>query len=86
MLTYLAANGLTFSEPTQAAEDAWTELIYRDFARTLMADANAWWVKTTVKPDGTIVRRTLVYVGGGPEYRKRCEQVAYGGYEGFTLA
>lgn len=31
-------------------------------------------------------RRTLVYVGGGPEYRKRCEEVAYGGYEGFELA
>jgi cation diffusion facilitator CzcD-associated flavoprotein CzcO len=86
MLCYMTASGLSFSEPTQAAEDEWTELVYRDFARTLMADANAWWVKTTTKPDGTVVRRTLVYVGGGPEYRKRCEQVAYGGYEGFTLA
>lgn len=82
----MTANGFSFSEPTQEAEDEWTETVYRDFARTLMVDANAWWVKTTTKPDGTLVRRTLVYVGGGPEYRKRCEQVAYGGYEGFTLA
>ncbi|WP_219893487.1 2-oxo-Delta(3)-4,5,5-trimethylcyclopentenylacetyl-CoA monooxygenase [Aquisediminimonas profunda] len=86
MLCYMTANGFSFSEPTQEAEDAWTEMIYRDFSRTLMAEANAWWVKTTTKPDGTVVRRTLVYVGGGPEYRKRCEQVAYGNYEGFTLA
>lgn len=86
MLRYMRANGLSYSEPTREAEDQWTEAIYRDFARTLMADANAWWVKTTTRPDGTEVRRALVYVGGGPEYRKRCEQVAYNGYEGFVLA
>ena len=86
MLVYLTAKGLSFAEPSQAAEDEWTESIYRDFARTLLAEANAWWVKTTTKPDGSVVRRTLVHVGGGPEYRKRCEQVAYHDYEGFELA
>jgi cyclohexanone monooxygenase len=50
-----------------------------------MADTNAWWIRTSVKPDGTVVRRTLVYVGGAPEYRKRCAQVAYAGYEGFEF-
>ncbi|CAH0496157.1 NAD(P)/FAD-dependent oxidoreductase [Novosphingobium sp. CECT 9465] len=86
MLVYMAAKGLTFAEASQAAEDEWTESVYRDFARTLLAEANAWWVRTTTKPDGTIVRRTLVHVGGGPEYRKRCEQVAYMDYEGFEMA
>jgi cyclohexanone monooxygenase len=52
----------------------------------MLTDANARWVKTTTKPDGSVVRRTLVHVGGGPEYRKRCEQVAYHDYEGFELA
>ncbi|CAN5158249.1 NAD(P)/FAD-dependent oxidoreductase [soil metagenome] len=86
MLSYMNVRGLTYSQPTQAAEDKWTNAVYADFARTLMADTNAWWIKVTHKPDGTIVRRTLVYVGGGPEYRKRCEEVAYNGYEGFELA
>ena len=86
MITYMEARGLTVSEPEQKAEDEWTEAIYKDFSRTLLAEANAWWVKTTTKPDGTVVRRCLVFVGGGPEYRKRCEQVAYMGYEGFELA
>ncbi|MDP3552288.1 MAG: NAD(P)/FAD-dependent oxidoreductase [Novosphingobium sp.] len=86
MLVYMAAKGLSFAEASQAAEDEWTESVYRDFARTLLAEANAWWVKTTTKPDGTIVRRTLVHVGGGPEYRKRCEQVAYMDYAGFEMA
>lgn len=86
MVTYMKAKSLVYSSPTEAAEEMWTEEIYRDFARTLLAEANAWWVKVTEKPDGTIVRRTLVHVGGGPEYRKRCEQVAYCDYEGFELA
>jgi len=86
MISYMQDRGLTFAEPTKAAEDQWTEEVYRDFARTLLAEANAWWVKTTTKPDGSVVRRTLVHVGGGPEYRKRCEQVAYCDYEGFELA
>ena len=51
-----------------------------------MADINSWWIKVTHKPDGSVVRRTLVYVGGGPEYRKRCEEVAYHHYEGFELS
>lgn len=86
MVSYMKDRGLTFSEPTQAAEDMWTEEVYRDFSRTLLAKGDAWWVRKTVQPDGTIVRRTLVHVSGGPEYRKRCEQVAYADYEGFELA
>ncbi|WP_318011121.1 TonB-dependent receptor [Sphingobium sp. 3R8] len=86
MLCYMKAGNYSRSQPSQAAEKQWTDAVYADFARTLMADTNAWWVKVTHKPDGTTVRRTLVYVGGGPEYRKRCEEVAYGDYEGFELA
>ncbi|MFX4084241.1 flavin-containing monooxygenase [Sphingobium yanoikuyae] len=86
MLTYMSDRGLTCSEPAQAAEDRWTQAVYADFARTLMADTNAWWIKVTHKPDGSVVRRTLVYVGGGPDYRRRCEEVAYNDYEGFELS
>jgi cation diffusion facilitator CzcD-associated flavoprotein CzcO len=86
MLIYMRTRGLTYAQPTAAAEKEWTDAVYADFARTLMVDTNAWWIKVTHKPDGTVVRRTLVYVGGGPEYRKRCEEVAYNGYEGFEFA
>lgn len=86
MITYMHVRGLASSEPTQQAQDAWTEEVYRDFSRTLLAEANAWWVRVVEKPDGTIERRSLVHVGGGPEYRKRCEQVAFHDYKGFELA
>lgn len=86
MLIYMKQRGLLLSEPRQDAEEAWTQSVYADFARTLMADTNAWWIKTSIRPDGTVVKRTLVYVGGGPEYRKKCSEVAYAGYEGFELS
>jgi len=86
MITYMQQRGLRLSEPTTEAEEAWTEAVYADFARTLMADTNAWWIRTSVKPDGTVVKRTLVYVGGGPEYRKRCAEVAYANYAGFEMS
>lgn len=86
MIEYMKAHGLTCSEPTAAAEDQWTVEVYEDFARTLLADANAWWVKVITRPDGSVVRRALVHVGGGPAYRRRCEEVAYRDYEGFELA
>ena len=85
MIAYMGRRGLVLSEPEKAAENAWTDAVYAEFARTLMAETNAWWIKTSVKPDGAVVRRTLVYVGGAPEYRKRCAQVAYAGYEGFEF-
>ena len=85
MLSYMRSHGFTYSQPTQAAEDKWTSAVYADFARTLMAETNAWWIKITHKPDGSVVRRPLVYVGGGPEYRKKCEESAYNSYEGFEL-
>ena len=86
MIEYMRDNGLSYAEPEQAAQEEWTEFVYKDFARTLMADADAWWVKTTIKPDGTKVRRALAYVGGGPQYRQRCEEIAFNGYEGFEMA
>jgi cyclohexanone monooxygenase len=86
MIAYMRQRGFSVSEPSQAAEEVWTQAVYADFARTLMADTNAWWIKTSVKPDGTVVKRTLVYVGGGPEYRKKCAEVAYAGYQGFELS
>ncbi|GHF67048.1 flavin-containing monooxygenase [Seohaeicola zhoushanensis] len=86
MISYMKARGLTRSEPSEKAQDSWTEEVYRDFSRTLLAEANAWWVKVVEKPDGSIERRSLVHVGGGPAYRQRSEQVAYHDYNGFELS
>ena len=85
MLGYLRDKKLSYSEANDDAQEKWTAQIYEDFSKTLLTEADAWWVKTKINPDGTKTRRTLVHISGGPEYRKQCDEVASRGYEGFTL-
>lgn len=85
MIGYMRDNDLVYCEAAEPAEAQWTQKIYDDFARTLLPEANAWWIKVKKNPDGTETRRTMVHIMGGPEYRKTCEEVAQNGYEGFIL-
>lgn len=85
MLRNLRERKLTYCEPEEQAQTQWTESVYKDFAGTLMAEGDAWWVKVTENAAGTKTHRALAYVGGGPEYRKICDRVAYYDYQGFVL-
>ena len=85
MLTTLRDQGKTYSEPEPAAQEAWTQKCYEDFSKTLLTEGDAWWVKSTTNPDGTVTRRTLIFAGEGPVYRAICEDVHNNGYTGFTL-
>lgn len=73
-------------EPTERAQEEWTDEVYRDFERTLFASSNAWWIKTVKRPDGTEQRRSLITVNAGAQYRKRCEDIAYHNYSGFEFS
>jgi cation diffusion facilitator CzcD-associated flavoprotein CzcO len=86
MLAYMRERRLTLSEPAAQYQDEWTNHVYEVYAKTLLSESDAWWVKTTTNADGTTTRRALIYVGGAPEYRARCADVASKGYEGFVLA
>lgn len=79
---YLRKNGIDRIEPTREAEQGWVERTTRLAARTLLPQADSWWMGANVpgKP-----RVCMVYVGGGPRYRDACQQVAAAGYDGFTL-
>jgi len=51
--------------------------------RTLFVRANSWYMGANIpgKP-----RTFMPYVGGFGTYRKRCEEVAASGYQGFRLS
>ena len=76
---------LTCSEPVPEYQEQWTQQVYEIYAKTLLAESDAWWVKTSRNPDGSLTRRSLIYVGGAPEYRARCAEIARNNYEGFDL-
>jgi cation diffusion facilitator CzcD-associated flavoprotein CzcO len=83
-IEWLEANGYDSLEPTAEAEEAWNALVLELQDQTLFprgANGNSWYVGT-----GADGRRTaLIYLGGAPQYRQTCSDVAAKGYEGFTL-
>ena len=81
-LSYLGAHGLDGSEATVEAEDAWVDHVNQLANATLFPRANSWYMGANVpgKP-----RVFLPYVGGFPQYRSTCDDVAAEGYRGFKL-
>ncbi|HZZ90747.1 MAG TPA: cyclohexanone monooxygenase, partial [Caulobacteraceae bacterium] len=70
-------------EPTEIAQDAWTQHSDAVVAQTLYPLAtNSWYQGANIpgKP-----RRFGVYVGGFAGYRERCLEIAANGYEGFRF-
>jgi len=81
-IEYLTERRLAGIEPTSEAEDDWTAHVNEVGQETLYPLANSWYMGANIpgKP-----RVFLPYVGGVGDYRKKCDDVAANGYEGFSL-
>jgi cyclohexanone monooxygenase len=82
-LQYLRARGFSRIEAEQDAEDAWVQHNNEVANRTLYPLAKSWYVGANIpgKP-----RVFMPYVGGVTAYKKRCDEVAANGYQGFCLS
>lgn len=80
---YLRHHGFATVEASVAAEDAWVDHVNEVAAATLYPQANSWYLGANVpgKP-----RVFMPYPGGLRAYRRKCAEVAAGGYDGFLLA
>jgi cyclohexanone monooxygenase len=85
MIDHMQRNRLEYAEADPDYQTAWTEQVYHVYAKTLLADSDAWWARVTQNPDGTVTKRALIYVGSAPDYREQCDKAAENGYEGFVL-
>jgi cyclohexanone monooxygenase len=78
-------SGKTTIEATPQAQDQWVAHVNEVVNATLMTSANSWYMSANIpgKP-----RAFLPYLGpeGIGGYRKKCDEVAAKGYEGFALA
>jgi len=82
-IEHLDQRGLLTIEPTPEAQDAWVDHVNLIAEATLYPKANSWYMGANVpgKP-----RVFMPYAGGVGEYRKKCDEVAAQGYEGFALS
>jgi cyclohexanone monooxygenase len=84
-IAYLDERGLATIEPTEEAEEKWIAHVNEVAKGTMLTapSCNSWYLGANIpgKP-----RIFMPYVGGVGEYRRRCDEVAAKGYEGFVLA
>ncbi|MDH3601334.1 MAG: NAD(P)/FAD-dependent oxidoreductase [Candidatus Tectomicrobia bacterium] len=71
--------------PTLEAEDAWTEHVYEIATRMLFHNVDSWFMGVNTNVPGKQKRTFVLYSGGAPAYREKCDEVAANGYEGFVL-
>jgi cyclohexanone monooxygenase len=81
-ISYLREHGYDAVEATQAAQDEWVQHVADVGAFTLFPRTESWYTGANVpgKP-----RVFMPYIGGVGEFRIKCDAVAAGGYEGFTM-
>ena len=79
---YLRDHGFSCIEAEEDAEDAWVRHNNEVADRTLYPLANSWYVGANIpgKP-----RVFMPYVGGVAAYKKKCDEIAASGYEGFRM-
>jgi len=82
IIAHAEAEGYTAIEPTQAAEDAWTQETQDKAAGSVFDQADSWQYGSNVpgKP-----RRFLIWLGGLHLFRERCQAVVDAGYDGFAF-
>jgi cyclohexanone monooxygenase len=82
-LGHLTERQLDCIEATLAAENAWVQHVNEVADTTLYPSAASWYMGANIpgKP-----RVFMPYIGGVGAYRRKCDEVAANGYEGFQLA
>ncbi|HMC52504.1 MAG TPA: NAD(P)/FAD-dependent oxidoreductase, partial [Acidimicrobiales bacterium] len=75
--------GLTRVEATEEAEEAWVEHVHSVADMTLFPRANSWYLGANIPGKKRVF---MPYVGGFAPYRRRCEDIAASGYEGFAFS
>lgn len=83
---YMKDRGLTRIEPRAEAVEAWTQHVLDGVEKLLFSKVNSWFMGFNPNIPGRQKRHFLLYAGGLPLYRKRCEEEAASGYQNFRLS
>jgi cation diffusion facilitator CzcD-associated flavoprotein CzcO len=84
-IAYLRARGIQTIEALATAQQEWIDHATALVAPTVLVhpSCNSWYNGGNVPGKK---RMYMAYTGGIPEYRRRCDEIATGGYTGFKLA
>jgi cation diffusion facilitator CzcD-associated flavoprotein CzcO len=85
-LRHMRERGLTRAEPTPEAQAAWLEVVRESAKGLLSNEVNSWFTGVNTNIDGKDRRILARYSGSAPDYRRRCDAVAAGGYKEIVVA
>ena len=85
LIRYMRDNNYDQVVPSQEAEDAWTRHVHETAEGMLFAKVDSWFMGINRNLPHKQKRKFLLYAGGSPAYRERCDEVAANDYEGFLL-
>ena len=85
LIAHMREKGHARVEATTEAERDWTQHVHDTGRRMLFTQVDSWMMGINSNVAGKQKRTFIVYAGGAPKYRERCDEVAARGYEGFTF-
>jgi cyclohexanone monooxygenase len=75
-------NKISRVEPSLAAEDTWTQEVNDSIKGSLLEGVDSWFFSASVAGKKS---NFLMYFGGNPTFRKKCDEVVAKSWEGFTF-
>jgi len=85
LITYMRDHKLAHSEPSPDAEAQWTKHVAETAEATLFPTANSWFMGLNDNIPGRDKPVFMLYAGGMPKYREKCQEVADKGYRELNL-
>jgi cation diffusion facilitator CzcD-associated flavoprotein CzcO len=85
LVAHMGKHGTRRVEATAGAEEDWTEHVLRVADRMLFRNVDSWFTGIN-RNVGREQRGVLVYAGGAPAHRERCDEVAASDYAGLVFA
>ena len=85
LLRYMRERGHVRVEATADAERDWTQHVHDTGRRMLFTQVDSWMMGINSNLPGKQKRTFIVYAGGAPKYREKCDEVTAGGYAGFRF-
>ena len=86
LIAHMREQGYARVEATTEAEREWTQHVHDTGRRMLFTQVDSWMMGINSNVAGKDKRTFIVYAGGAPKYRERCDDVAARGYPGFAFA
>ena len=85
LMKHMRAHGHERIEPTPEAEAEWVQHVHETAAPMLFNQVDSWFMGINSNVEGRDHRTFLLYAGGAPRYRDRCDEIARNNYRGFVF-